>query len=499
MTQLRHLVAHDVRQHWPLLTAWIVIVLAHPLVAAVPWSDDALASAWVLAAGLVGARVVIGAAVIAALVQADSPIDDRAFWRTRPISPATMAGAKLTLACLVFVLVPLLVVLSVAAAVQLPARHWPAAVLGVVLGEVPLVMLAVVVAARTRRSSTALVGLAGVLVLLLLIVVVVGQVVIQVEPRVWRVDPFAAPVALAMWTAGCLAVLASAVWWGTRARAVLLIGSAVGVLGLLAVWLVPMVCSVASTMSATGSVPRLVRIDADRVAGSRVRLAAVMSHAFGADANLLMENVTVAIGERTARVPVVRPAAVQSGPPSERAFIVATIAEHEALALRGQPVRITGQLVVWSSHRTTDAQAMLAAGARLDGARFRGRIEQVHRPTQDEPGVADVTLLSPGPAMGLLRASHRLAISLRDVRTQERHQLSSAPRKADALFSLVRLPTVARPFTVQRLSLRARVDELADIIPASSRLEFDIVDVSTSFAEFAATLSMPPLTTEARP
>ena len=57
----------------------------------------------------------------------------------------------------------------------------------------------------------------------------------------------------------------------------------------------------------------------------------------------------------------------------------------------------------------------------------------------------------------------------------------------------------ARPFTVQRLSLRARVDELADIIPASSRLEFDIVDVSTSFAEFAATLSMPPLTTEARP
>ena len=133
-----------------------------------PWSDDALASAWVLAAGLVGARVVIGAAVIATLVQADSPIDDRAFWRTRPISPATMAGAKLTLACLVFVLVPLLVVLSVAAAVQLPARHWPAAVLGVVLGEVPLVMLAVVVAARTRRSSTALVGLAGVLVLLLL-------------------------------------------------------------------------------------------------------------------------------------------------------------------------------------------------------------------------------------------------------------------------------------------------------------------------------------------
>ena len=132
-------------------------------------------------------------------------------------------------------------------------------------------------------------------------------------------------------------------------------------------------------------------------------------------------------------------------------------------------------------------------------ARLRGRIEQVHRATQDEPAVADVTLLSPGPAMGLLRASHRLAISLRDVRTQQRHQLNNAPRKADALLALVRLPVVARPFTVQRLSLRARVDELVDITPAASQLEVDIVDASTLFAEVAATLSMPPLTTEARP
>jgi hypothetical protein len=499
MTHLRHLVAHDVRQHWQLLTAWIAIVVAHPVLAAVSWSEDALASAMVLAAGLVGARVVIGAAVIATVVQADSPIDDRAFWRTRPISPATMAGAKLTLACLVFVLVPLLVVLSVAAALQLPARHWPATVLAVVLGEVPLVMLVVVVASRTRRSSTALVGLVGVLMLLLLIAVIVGQVVIQVEPTVRHFDPFAAPLALALWTVACLSVLATAAWWGTRARAVLLIGSAVGVLGLLALWLVPTVRSARSTLAATGIAPVLIRLDARRVAGSRVRLAAVVSHAVSADTNLMMENVTIAIGDRIARLPVVRPTVVQPGSPSERAFTVAHLSEDDALALRGQPVRITGQLVIWSSRRTTDAQAMLMAGARLDGARVRGLIEQVYRPTQDEPVVADVTLLSPGPAMGLLRASPRLATSLRDVQTQQRHQLTNAPRKTDALVSLVRLPVVARPFAVQRLSLRARGDERATIVPEASRLEVDIVDVSTSFAEVTATLSVPALTAEARP
>lgn len=499
MTHLRHLVAHDVRLHWPLIAAWVAIVLAHPLVAAVPWSEDALASARLLGAGLVGSRVLVGAAVLATLVQADSPIDDRGFWRTRPIAPATMAVAKLVVVCLVFVVVPLLVVLAVAAAVHVPRQHWPATVLGVVLGEMPGVMLTAVIAARTRRASTALVGLAGVVALLLLIVAVAGQAVIQLEPRVRRVDPFTAPVPLAIWLTTCLTVLAGAAWWGARARAVLVVGTTVGVLGLLALWLVPTIRSVSMTSAAGGRPPVLTRLDTRRVAGSRVRVAAVVSHSFAAGTHVLMEHATVAIGGRRALEPFAMPAAALLASPTERAFTVADLSEGDALAMQGQPVRITGQLVTLQSHRTTDARARLVAGARLDGARVRGLIEQVRRPTEDVPVVAHVSVLSLSTAIGLVSEQPQLATALRDVRTQERHQLTHAPRKVNDLVSLVQLPVFARPFAVHHLSLRVRIDELSAIDPAASQLELDVVDISTSFTEVAGSLPLPALSVEARP
>ena len=46
---------------------------------------------------------------MATLVQADHPADDRAFWRTRPIAPATLAAGKLAAVGLLCVVVPAIV------------------------------------------------------------------------------------------------------------------------------------------------------------------------------------------------------------------------------------------------------------------------------------------------------------------------------------------------------------------------------------------------------
>ena len=56
-----------------------------------------------------GALWLATAIATAILVQADHPADDRAFWRTRPVSAWQLAVAKLSLLAVLFVLVPLLV------------------------------------------------------------------------------------------------------------------------------------------------------------------------------------------------------------------------------------------------------------------------------------------------------------------------------------------------------------------------------------------------------
>jgi len=56
-----------------------------------------------------GALWLATAITTAILVQADHPVDDRAFWRTRPISTWQLGFAKLTLLAVVFVVVPALI------------------------------------------------------------------------------------------------------------------------------------------------------------------------------------------------------------------------------------------------------------------------------------------------------------------------------------------------------------------------------------------------------
>jgi len=53
-----------------------------------------------------GTLALAAAITTALLVQADHPNDDRAFWRSRPISPWQLAIAKIALLTALFVLVP---------------------------------------------------------------------------------------------------------------------------------------------------------------------------------------------------------------------------------------------------------------------------------------------------------------------------------------------------------------------------------------------------------
>ncbi len=95
MDVILHLVRHDLRAHRHLILAWLALVVAQPLVSVLPlWS--ALASTGpAVSVFLTATRLLLGAVALATIVQADSPLDDRAFWRTRPIAPGTMATAKL--------------------------------------------------------------------------------------------------------------------------------------------------------------------------------------------------------------------------------------------------------------------------------------------------------------------------------------------------------------------------------------------------------------------
>lgn len=126
---IRHLCAMDLRRfHW--LVASVVgielvrtVLVEGSLHLAPATTRQAMGPAGAeVAVPLLDLGIVVMIAVVTAiLVQADHPTDDRAFWRTRPIPPIAMAGAKLLSMTLLFVVVP-----SAFNAVRLAAYGAPA-------------------------------------------------------------------------------------------------------------------------------------------------------------------------------------------------------------------------------------------------------------------------------------------------------------------------------------------------------------------------------------
>ncbi|MFI5075783.1 MAG: hypothetical protein ACHQRO_00500 [Vicinamibacteria bacterium] len=98
-----------------------------------------------------GALWLATAVTTAILVQADHPADDRAFWRTRPVSARQLAVAKLSLLAVLFVLVPLLVNTARLAAYGAPVGAIAASAVQFVVigGSIGMPAWALALAART--------------------------------------------------------------------------------------------------------------------------------------------------------------------------------------------------------------------------------------------------------------------------------------------------------------------------------------------------------------
>jgi hypothetical protein len=105
-----------------------------------------------------GALWLATAITTAILVQADHPVDDRAFWRTRPVSAGQLAVAKLSLLAVLFVLVPLLVNTARLVAYRAPVGAVAASAVQLVVigGSIVVPAWALAIAARTLPRFLAL-------------------------------------------------------------------------------------------------------------------------------------------------------------------------------------------------------------------------------------------------------------------------------------------------------------------------------------------------------
>lgn len=247
MKSVWHLMGHDVRVHWRLMVAWTLLLAAHPIVAvlaspAAPMLGGGGTST-ATAAAFIGARLVLCAVLVIALVQQDAPHSDLASWRTKPISPVAMATAKGITVAAATLLLPVIVVLTVAALAEVPLADWPGIALRIVATDGALVGVVLASAAFTRHASTALVTVVGVLAGAILIFGTAARVTTRMVDhtgRVWlAADPFMALPTLVLICAVTSWTVALLAWSGHRRRRAMLAVVAGGAVALLAAWYVP--------------------------------------------------------------------------------------------------------------------------------------------------------------------------------------------------------------------------------------------------------------------
>jgi hypothetical protein len=170
MNTIMHIVRKDLRRLAVPLGAWLALVVgkAAALVAyaasAAPWPGDWLGPAFSCANGLEAA---LGYLLAVLLVLEDSPTDDRAHWRTRPISGGTLLAAKLCGAVSAFVIAPVLALAPVWLAAGFGAGELGLAALDWVCIRGALTLVAVATAAvsggvgRSISDPVAFVLIAG--------------------------------------------------------------------------------------------------------------------------------------------------------------------------------------------------------------------------------------------------------------------------------------------------------------------------------------------------
>ena len=397
MTRIVHLIGHDLRTHRHLLLTWVLIVVMHPVLALV-WTGvtDPAMLLW-FGVLLVVARLTIGVIVLGVIFHADSPLDDRAFWRTRPIAPGEMSAAKLGLTALLFVLLPLFVVVAVAVAVDVPWSHWPSMVGQVLFTDAALAGLTMALATKTRSLPALVLGIIVSLVAVYLVLFSALEARRMPAMAGWvsagRFDPDVALPTMLIWASIGLWAVAAIGLAGRRLDRRFACTGALTFMLILVAWFVPQarvhgrISGDESTVGAT-ILPEGIR--AEVLAGTNaIGIVATPRYdglepgdrvqAFLLDGRIVAPGIDLAArGERD-------PRSVVPNASMPRVPLLAVLSHSDFSTLAGRSVRFTGRLNVDVQRAMVIASAPLAEGAVLSADRSRLTISGIFPPSEDVP------------------------------------------------------------------------------------------------------------------
>ncbi len=476
----------------------------------VPWSDDAASLLYAPAFGLVISRIVLAAVIIAAIVQDDSPFDDRSFWRTRPIAPATMMSAKLAGIALVFLGAPLAIVLAVAAALRVPPGHVPATIGQVLMADAPWIGLALVAAACTRRVAAALVTIPAVVIAFWAILGSASDVARRLG-ALPAIDERHAVPTMCVWAATALWVIAALLWWGRRRRPAAAGVACAGLAMVLFAWLFPSarlharprgvdVATVALALSAADV--RAEPIDAHGTRMALLTTATVPGQPAESELRLSLRRARLAAGETIIHEAdgFIDERVIASVPRrTPRTALLGIVDAARVRALAGRPMHFSGDYRVQLQHERVIAAGPLAAASTLAMSQGRLDIHGVRRPTADDSLLAMTSMVWTSDAV-LDARPHFTSVRVRDMRDGVQYQAIRSNRASARIAALLIVPSFARPFGWQPIDVLLVPDDVPRIDP--TRLHLELVRLEQPVAEpvhAALSFTMPALDGSATP
>ena len=157
MRFVTHIIAADVRRHWPVLAAWLLLVAGttvldgvHPRLAA---DAGSVRSLTILAELLWLTKLLLAFIVVPAIVQTHTLVGSDAFWMTRPIPPRALLVSKALLIALVMILAPVLAEAALMVAYDVPSGRLSAVAAESALWQTFWVVLLTVLAVLTRNLA----------------------------------------------------------------------------------------------------------------------------------------------------------------------------------------------------------------------------------------------------------------------------------------------------------------------------------------------------------
>lgn len=229
MKTVLHLMTTDVRHWWPLLAAWIAIVILCAIApCAGPWlagGDVRLLSRLEIPAMLLTiAYPLVLLLAIAQVVQADPLVGARAFWMTRPIPARALLASKVLLLATVAVIIPVIVEVVRMAVHDVPWSVQLGVAIETALSHALLLSLLMAGAAVTENLSRLLmlIGMAlGALTSALVAMVMLFGPRVQTSYPGWSLlpDPTTDLLQLGLMVAAASAAVAAQYLTRSRARA----------------------------------------------------------------------------------------------------------------------------------------------------------------------------------------------------------------------------------------------------------------------------------------